>query len=148
LSAVTASQPRRDRQGGETGGRTEPARDRGVNLKLGHIPGHSHKLTLWMRAGNPAKLRVSVRASEPAGWQMRIVDILRRQQPDSPDIAFENIKPPVYTMTPQLGAEWKEYTLDCPFDGMPIEGYTLSIAPTGGAATYWLDTISFTPQWK
>jgi len=119
-----------------------------VNLKLGHIPGHSHQLTLGMRAGNPTTVRVSVHASAPAGWHMRIVDILRRQQPDSPDIAFENIKPPVYTMDAEVGTEWKEYKLDCPFDGTPIEGYTLSIAPTGGVATYWLDTISFTPQWK
>jgi len=119
-----------------------------VELKLGHIPGHSHKLALWLRAEKPATIRVSVRASAPACWQMHIVDILRRQQPDSPDIAYENIKPPVYTADVKVDTTWKEYTLDCPFDGTPIEGYNLSVVPTGGAATYWLDTISFTPQWK
>jgi hypothetical protein len=132
------------KQAGEQSLRADPK----VELKLGHIPGHSHKLTLWMRAEKPTKVGVSVRASAPAGWQMRIVDILRRQQPDSPDITPENIKPPVYTMDAELGTEWKEFSLDCPFDGTPIEGYTLSLAQSGPATTYWLDTISFTPQWK
>lgn len=132
------------KQAGEQSLRAEPK----VELKLGHIPAHSHKLTVWLRADKPTTLRVSVRASAPAMWNMRIVDILRRQQPDSPDIAFEDIKPPVYTMDSEVGSEWKEYTLDCPFDGTPIEGYTLLLSQPGAAATYWLDTISFTPQWK
>lgn len=119
-----------------------------VNLKLGHIPGHSHKLSLWLRADKPTKLRISVRASPPAMWQFPIVDILRRQYPDSPKVAFEDIKPPVYSSDVEVDATWKEYTLDCPFDGTPIEGYTLSLAQTGTAATWWLDTISFAPEWK
>jgi hypothetical protein len=119
-----------------------------MELKLGHIPGHSHKLSLWLRADKPTTVRVSVRAAAPAMWQFPIVDILRRQQPDSPDIAYDQIKPPTYNLDAQVDTNWKEYTLDCPFDGTPIEGYTLALARTGPAATYWVDTISFTPQWK
>lgn len=122
--------------------------DREVNLKLGHIPGHSHKLSLWMRAEQPTKLRISVRAAPPAMWQFPIVDVLRRQYPDSPKVAFEDIKPPVYSSEVEVDPTWKEYTLDCPFDGTPIEGYTLSLAQTGAASTWWLDTLSFAPQWE
>ena len=93
-------------------------------------------------------LEISVRAAPPARWESRIVDILRRQYPDSPDIAYEKIKPPTYTMDSEVDTTWKQYTLDCPDDGTPIEGYTLVFARTGPAATCWLDTISFTPQWK
>jgi dienelactone hydrolase len=119
-----------------------------ISMKLGHIPGHSHKLALWLRAEKPTALKVTVSASTPACWQMRIVDILRRQQPDSPNIAFENIKPPVYTTNATADTSWKEVMLDCPLDDNPVEGYTLSVAPTGAETSYWLDTISFTPQWK
>jgi hypothetical protein len=35
-----------------------------------------------------------------------------------------------------------------PANGTSIEGYTLSLSQTGPATIYWLDTISFTPQWK
>lgn len=119
-----------------------------MELKLGHIPAHSHTLALWLRADRPTTVRVSVNAVAPAKWESRIVDILRRQYPDSPDIAFDEIKPPVYSTEAQVDAGWKQYTLDCPYDGTPIEGYNLSLTRTGPAARYWVDTISFTPQWK
>jgi len=114
-------------------------------LKLGHIPEHSHKLTLWLRSEGPAKVKVTVTASKPAGWQFLIVDILRKEQPDNPKIAYDDIKAPVYSSDFNVDANWKQFTLDCPYNGMPVEGYTLSIS---GNAICWVDTISFTPQWK
>lgn len=119
-----------------------------MEFKLGHIPAHSHKLTLWLRAEKPSTLKITVTAAAPACWQNHIVDILRRQYADPDEPALKDIKLPVYTMDAQVGSDWKEYSLDCPYDGTPIEGYNLSIAPVGDAGTYWVDTISFTPQWK
>lgn len=117
-----------------------------LTLKLGHIPGHSHKLCFWMKGTAPATIAVRVTAQPPAGWQFRIVDILRREQPDSPKIAYEEIKPPVYSGEFAVDATWRQFTLECPDDGTPIEGYTLTIAPA--PAGYWLDTIVFSPVWK
>jgi hypothetical protein len=114
-------------------------------LKLGHIPERSHKLSLWLRTDNPAKVKVAVTASKPAGWQSLIVSILRKEQPDDPTIADNDIVAPVYTAEFDAAAGWKQFTVDCPFDGMPVEGYTLTI--TGNAAL-WVDTIRFEPQWE
>jgi hypothetical protein len=136
-----------DREVKQSGEQSLRAAER-VELKLGHIPAHSHRLALWLRADKPTRVGVNVRASAPAMWQFRIVDILRRQYPDSPQVAFEEIKPPVYSTEAQVETAWKEFTLDCPYDGTPIEGYTLSLVQNGAGATYWVDSISFTPQWQ
>jgi len=116
-----------------------------LRLKLGHIPEHSHKLFLWLRSENPSKVKVTVTASKPAGWESSIVNIIRREQPDDPKIAYDDIKPPEYSGEFDVDDQWKRIELDCPYDGMPVEGYSLSIV---GSATYWVDTIWFVPQWK
>ena len=115
-----------------------------LDLKLGHIPGHSHKLSVWLRSENPAKVKVAVKAAKPAGWENLIVNILRKEQPDDPPIAYDDIKAPEFTGEFDVDAKWKRYTVDCPDDGTPVEGYTLSIS---GNATCWVDTISFEPIW-
>lgn len=116
-----------------------------LELKLGHIPGHSHKLNVWLRSEQPAKVKVTVRAAKPAGWENLIVSILRKEQPDDPQIAYDDIVAPVYSGEFEVDAKWKRYTVDCPDDGTPVEGYTLLITSD---ATCWVDTISFEPQWK
>jgi len=115
-----------------------------LQLKLGHIPEHSHRLSLWLRADTAAKVTVTVTGQKPAGWNYPIISILRKQQPDDPTIAFDDIVQPVFTTEYDAGPEWKQFTLDCPFDGMPVEGYTLTVT---GDARFWVDSIEFVPQW-
>jgi len=116
-----------------------------LSLKLGHIPEHGHALTLWLRTIQSAKVTVTVTSHNPGGWGSPIVDLLRREQPDDPTITSKDLKAPVYSAEFETGPAWKPFYLDCPYNGMPIAGYTLTIA---GDATCWVDTISFEPQWN
>jgi len=116
-----------------------------LQLKLGHIPEHGHKLFLWLRSANQSKVKVTVKAQKPAGWASPIIGILRKEQPDDPKIAYDDIVAPEYSGEFDVDNQWKRVTLDCPYDGMPVEGYSLTIT---GNATFWVDTIWFEPQWK
>jgi len=120
-----------------------------VSMKLGHVPEHGHRLTLWLKADRPATIQVKVVGAPPANWGWPIVDMLRRQYAGTPDIKPEDIVLPVFTLDAGVDTEWREFALDCPFDGMPVEGYNLVISQAaGGEAVYWIDTIGFEPQWK
>jgi hypothetical protein len=120
-----------------------------VSMKLGHVPEHDHRLTLWLKADKAAKIQVKVVGAPPANWGSHVVDMLRREYAGAPDIKPEDIKPPVYTLDAEVDTQWREFALDCVFDGMPVEGYNLVISEAaGGDAVYWIDTIAFEPQWK
>lgn len=119
-----------------------------VAMKLGHIPGHSHRLSLWLKASQPLQVKISVKSDAPANWASPIVDRLRRQYPDSPTIAGADIRPVIYSMEAAAGPQWREFTLECPLDATPVEGYRLLVTATAGNATYWIDSIRFEPQWK
>jgi len=109
-----------------------------LSLKLGHIPEHSHVLTLWLRTAQPAKVKVTVTANAPFGWGTANLA-------SEPKIAYGDSKPPVYSDEFETGQAWKQFTLDCRYNGAPVEGYTLAIA---GEATCWADTIKFQPRWE
>ena len=120
-----------------------------VSMKLGHVPDHGHRLTLWLKAEKPTVIQVQVVGAPPANWGSPIVDILRRQYADTPAIKPADIKPPVYTLDAEADTQWRRFALDCPFDGMPVEGYNLVVKPAAaGDAAYWIDTIRFEPQWQ
>ena len=120
-----------------------------ISMKLGHVPDHSHRLTLWLKAEKPTVIQVQVVGAPPANWGSPIVDMLRRQYAGTAAIKPADIKPPVFTLDAEADTQWRQFALDCPFDGMPVEGYNLVVKPaTAGAAAYWVDTIRFEPQWQ
>jgi len=138
-------------QAGQQSLRVEPASGKAqprVGLKLGHIPGHSHRLSLWLRASQHVQVKVSVTSDPPSNWSIPIVDTLRRQYPDSPNVAGADIRPVVYRMDAAAGPSWREFSLDCPTDATPVEGYRLHITAESAIATYWIDSIRFEPQWR
>ena len=56
---------------------------------------------------------------------------------------------PVYTTEVGTTPTWRAYDLDCPFDGLPVEGYGLVIEQKSESrAAYWIDSVHFTPQWR
>ena len=119
-----------------------------VSMKLGHVPERDHRLSLWLKADKATTINVKVAGARPANWGSQAVDILRRRYPGTADIKYEDIKPPAYEAAVDVSEQWELVTLDCPFDGMPVEGYDLHITQPGGGATYWIDTIGFEPKWK
>ena len=56
--------------------------------------------------------------------------------------------PHTYSMEAAADTQWREFTLDCPLDATPVEGYRLSITAAEGGVSYWIDTVGFEPQWK
>ena len=92
--------------------------------------------------------RAVVQAAPPSNWGSRAVDIVRRRFEGAIDVDASDIRPPVFETDVKTDTQWTEVTLDCPFDGTPIEGYDLHISQPGGGATYWIDDISFQPQWR
>ena len=117
-------------------------------LKLGHVPQRAHRLTLWLRAEKPTTIRVQVVGAVPR-WNSAVVEIIRRQYPGAAAIKHADIQQPVFTLDAPVDSQWREFSLDCPFDGMPVEGYNLHITQAaGGDAVYWIDTIGFEPLWQ
>ena len=119
-----------------------------ARLKLLNVYERSHRLSLWLRADAATTVEVKVTGEKPAHWNSAVVQALLATQPDwkAPPA---DAKPPVFTVTAEVGPEWREVTLDCPFDGVPVEGYNLTAAaPKGATATWWLDSVRFVPQWR
>lgn len=147
---VAGTIDRTEKQAGGQSLRLDPAPGKApptFEVKLGHIPGHGHRVSLWLKAAQPATVKVSVTGQPPANREYAMVDILRKQQPVAPAIAAADRKPVAYSMDAAADTKWREFQLDCPLTSMPVDGYRLSVSSTNSAAI-WIDTIRFEPQWE
>ena len=51
----------------------------------------------------------------------------------------------------QTDERWREDTLSCPFDGVPVEGYNMTLEiprESDKDVTFWLDDVRFEPRWR
>ncbi|MCX7706216.1 MAG: hypothetical protein N2115_08200 [bacterium] len=111
-----------------------------VLLKLHHVPEHSHKLKIWVKAEKPTEINVSVKAVQLPDSQSEIVKKLRKQTED-------NTVLPVYSKTFAIDEKWKLVEVDCQYNNEDIEGYNLLIS-SGQQVPYWINSIIFEPVWK
>ena len=120
-----------------------------ARLKLLHVPEHSHRLSLWLRAESPAKVNIEVASVLPFHWDRPVVDELRAKQDKSPLPTPDRQDLPKFTLEARLGPKWTEHVLDCPFNGVPVEGYDLTIRQSPDTqAAWWVDTVKFEPIWQ
>ncbi len=116
-----------------------PKKTTEISFKLHHVPLHSHKLKIWLRAEKPVEMVVTVKGVELPDSKSQIVKLLRRQETE--------VKIPVYWLSATIDNNWKLLEIDCPYQNEEIEGYNLFISakePT----VYWIDSIVFEPVWK
>jgi hypothetical protein len=102
-------------------------------IQLWHIPDHAHTLKLFLKSERPAKVEVTVNVM-PASASFVLA---------APDATR-------FSLTADVGTEWKQFQIDCPFDGTEkLNGYTLSVRPLdpqGGSV--WIDSVTFQPVFK
>ena len=119
-----------------------------IVLKLHNVYERDHVLTLWVKADRAAQLDVRVEALLPANWQHPAPRILLADVKGAAHLP-PDAKPPVFTCKAAVTKVWQELRIDCPFTGIPVEGYNLRISFTDGdTATYWIDSIAFSAQWQ
>ena len=120
-----------------------------ARMKLLHVPEHGHRLSLWLRAEKPAKLSIEVASGPPFSWDRPVVAQLRAELEKSPLPTPAKDDLPKFFIEAHVGPNWKKFSLDCPFKGIPIEGHDLAIRQTGDAqAIWWVDTVKFEPVWR
>jgi len=142
-----------EKQAGAKSLRAEPPAEadgkrRPIVLKLHNVYERDHTLSLWAKADRPAKLDVEVKAILPRGWRLPAPRVLLADVEGAARLP-DNAEPPVFAAKAAVDTAWKEFRVDCPFTGTPVAGYNLRIAfADGDPATYWIDSIAFTPQWK
>lgn len=120
---------------------------RKVSMPLYNAYEQSHRLSVWLKTDRPTKVDLLVKGLPPANWTSKAVKAILATMPDAAKLP-EGAKFPSYSREAQVATEWRELTLDCPFDGVPVEGYDLVISVPDDEATVWLDDVKFTPQWK
>ena len=142
-----------EKQAGAKSLRAEPPAEPGekrrpIVLKLHNVYERDHVLTLWVKADRAAQLEVRVEALLPANWQQPAPRILLAEVKGAAHLPAD-AQPPVFAARAPVTTVWKELRVDCPFTGVPVEGYDLRISCADrDPATYWIDSIAFTPQWQ
>jgi len=120
---------------------------RKVNMQLYNVYERGHRLNVWLKADKPTRVELLVKGLGPANWTSAAVKAILATMPDAAKLP-EGAKLPSYSLEAEVATEWQEFTLDCPFDGVPVEGYDLVISVLSDEATCWVDDVKFTPQWK
>lgn len=112
---------------------------------LWHVPGQSHRLSVWLKASSPTNVTVAVSGTPPQNGDRPLVDALRRTFEETAQTATN--APVRFRVDAPVGPDWKEFVVECPYDGQ-AEGYSLQIAPPRKTpATVWIDTVRFEPGW-
>lgn len=120
-----------------------------ARMKLLHVPEHDHRLSVWLRAEKPTKVSIEVVGGPPFHWDKPVVAQLRAKLEEAPLPAPARESLPKFTLEAQVGLQWTEHVLDCPYKGIPIEGHDLTIRQTGDAeSVWWVDTVKFQPIWR
>ena len=124
-----------------------PAKPAPASLKLLNVPERGHRLSLWLKADKSTTMEVEVDGVAPGNWNTPAAKAILATMPAA--WKAPTGPPPSFKQQCNVGAEWKEFTLDCPYDGRAVEGYELKVVQTGEAApTCWIDTVRFEPVWK
>lgn len=119
-----------------------------LKFKLFNIYERSHNLSLMIKSNKPANLKIEVKSVTPANWNKPAVKVLLKTKSKSTSFTSD-IEIPTYSLEAKTNNKWQKYTLKCPYNGMPIEGYNLSIDfPVDKNLLFWLDKIEFIPTWK
>lgn len=119
----------------------------GVTVTLWNIPGQGHTLKLWLKAKDKATVDVAVAGIPPQNWKSALVDQLRRGVEPAPMTVSSNM--PQFGVQAQVVNQWQAITVDCPYDGHPVEGYTLALIPVKDSPLpVWVDDVRFEPVWK
>lgn len=117
-----------------------------LTFPLWHVPGRSHTLRLFLKAGAKEYVTVTVKGVPPQNWSCPVVNTLRRSVELTPQIYTNQM--PMYTLIDSVDTQWREYKLACPFKNIAVEGYTLTIAiDKNGTAPVWIDWVRFEPEW-
>ncbi|NQU10981.1 dienelactone hydrolase family protein [bacterium] len=133
-----------EKHGGAQSLRLEPGKP--FTMQLWHIPRQGHTLRLWLKAGAPTAVEIAVNGIPPQNWKYPLVDQLRRAASATAQPVAET--PAKFTQQTKAEPNWREFALDCPFDGNAVEGYTLTVTvPKDAPGPAWLDSVRFQPVW-
>jgi dienelactone hydrolase len=117
-----------------------------LTFPLWHVPGRSHNLHLFLKAGAKEYVNITVKGVPPQNWNCPVVNDLRRSVEPTPQIYTNQM--PVYSLIDSVDTQWREYSLTCPVKKIAVEGYTLTIAiHKNGTAPVWIDWVRFEPVW-
>jgi hypothetical protein len=117
-----------------------------LKFKLFNVPERSHKLSMMIKSNKPATLKIEVKSVSPSNWDKPAVKALLAAMPGAP---AADMSIPSYLLEAKTNDQWQKYTLECPYNGIALEGYYLSIDfPVDKDFTFWLDNVEFIPEWK
>lgn len=120
-----------------------------ATLRLLHVPERDHRLSLWLKASTPVTARVCVQTLAPQNWKSAAVQALLKTIPGSLPSPPAGAEPASYTRDADATAVWKEFTVDCPWDGFATEGYSLTVSlPKDSDVELWVDDVRFAPVWR
>jgi len=118
--------------------------------RLFTVPGLAHRLSVWVRAGKPTQLTVTLTPVRPPTMRWELVrQLVANDLRLAPLIPKWNEPTPPLTATATADLHWRKVTLDIPAPDAPVEGYKLDIRPTvETGATWWVDTLCMQPVFQ
>jgi len=126
----------------------KPRRGSEVQMMLFNVYERDHRLSGWLKSEKPMMVDIRVRGQFPANWDTPAVKAILATMPAAAAVPAKDALP-TFTVTAELGPEWKEFTVDCPFTGVAVEGYTLTVdRRPGETSVYWIDDVRFETQWR
>lgn len=120
-----------------------------ATLKLLHVPERSHRLSLWLKASAAVNVDVRVQAVAPQHWKSAAVQSLLKTFPGSLPVPPADAKPASYSIEAAATTDWQEFIVECPWDGVAVDGYNLIVSlPKDSDTQLWVDDVRFTPEWR